>query len=306
MRARSEPAPARNRHGTGTSWTLGRVTTILENPRYRGRQVWNRQRTDTELADPGNVTLGHKSVQRWNLPDGWVISNRPAHPPLVSEADFVAAQDVNAACGPAPQASPVLRQYLLAGLLACGVCGRRMESAWSNSKPAYRCRHGRTSAMAPDPAPAEEQLRPPGQAPDAPARSAPAAYQPCHPRPVPNPRRCGCQTSCEPWRGDRVPARTRDHPHLGPGRRGAASTRHRDRQDCHRESKLTEGRRSPCEEREKARNADRLAWAAAHRPGDDLACPETGEYGEIMCPRSESAATYIPALIGELVLGGAR
>jgi site-specific DNA recombinase len=31
-------------------------------------------------------------------------------------------------------------------------CGRRMESAWSNGKPAYRCRHGRTSAMAPDPA----------------------------------------------------------------------------------------------------------------------------------------------------------
>jgi site-specific DNA recombinase len=98
------------------------------------------------------VTLGHKSVQRWNPPNGWVISNRPAHPPLVSEADFVAAQDVNAARGPAPQASPVLRQYLLAGLLACGVCGRRMESAWSNSKPAYRCRHGRTSAMTPDPA----------------------------------------------------------------------------------------------------------------------------------------------------------
>ena len=41
---------------------------------------------------------------------------------------------------------------LLAGLLACGVCGRRMESAWTNGKPAYRCRHGRTSAMAPDPA----------------------------------------------------------------------------------------------------------------------------------------------------------
>ena len=46
----------------------------------------------------------------------------------------------------------MLRRYLLAGLLACGVCGRRMESAWSNGKPAYRCRHGRTSAMTPDPA----------------------------------------------------------------------------------------------------------------------------------------------------------
>jgi hypothetical protein len=144
--------PGRNTHRTGTSWTLGTITTILENPRYTGRQVWNRQRTDTELADPGNVTLGHKSVQRWNLPDGWVISSRPAHPALVSEDDFVAAQDINAARGPVPHATPVLRRYLLAGLLACGVCGRRMESAWSNGRAAYRCRHGRTSAMAPDPA----------------------------------------------------------------------------------------------------------------------------------------------------------
>jgi site-specific DNA recombinase len=46
----------------------------------------------------------------------------------------------------------VLRRYLLAGLLACGVCGRRMESGWSNGRAAYRCRHGRTSATAPDPA----------------------------------------------------------------------------------------------------------------------------------------------------------
>ena len=141
--------PARNPHRTAAGWTLGMVTTILQNPRYTGRQVWNRQRTDAELAEPGNVTLGHKSVQRWNLPDGWVISNRPAHPRLVSEADFVAAQDVNAARGPAPQTDPMLRRYLLAGLLTCGVCSRRMESAWSNGKPAYRCRHGHTSAMAP-------------------------------------------------------------------------------------------------------------------------------------------------------------
>jgi hypothetical protein len=85
-------------------------------------------------------------VQRWILPDGWVISSRPAHPALVSEADFVAAQDVNAVRGPAPQGGPVLRGYLLAGLLACGVCGRRMESAWSNGRSAYRCRHGHAFA----------------------------------------------------------------------------------------------------------------------------------------------------------------
>jgi site-specific DNA recombinase len=35
--------------------------------------------------------------------------------------------------------------------LACGTCGRRMESAWSNGQAAYRCRHGHTSAAGPDP-----------------------------------------------------------------------------------------------------------------------------------------------------------
>ncbi len=146
--------PGRNRHRSGAAWTLRTVATILANPRYTGRQVWNRQRTDTDLADPADIALGHKQVQRWNLPGGWVISNRPAHPALVSEADFIAAQGISAARGPAPKAGPAAphkRRYLLAGLLACGICGRRMESAWSNGKAAYRCRHGHTSAAPPGP-----------------------------------------------------------------------------------------------------------------------------------------------------------
>jgi hypothetical protein len=147
--------PGRNPHRSRTAWTLGAVTTILSNPRYTGHQVWNRQRTDRDLADPADVSLEHKSVQRWNLPDGWVISRKPAHPALVSEADFIAAQDISAARGPSPCGDlvpPARRRYLLAGLLTCGICGRRMESAWSNGKPAYRCRHGHTTASKPDPA----------------------------------------------------------------------------------------------------------------------------------------------------------
>jgi hypothetical protein len=139
--------PARNSHRTGAAWTLRTVAAILANPRYTGRQVWNRQRTDFDLVDPANTGLGHRQVQRWNLPEGWVISRRPAHPALVSEADFITAQDASAPRGPAGQAT---RRYLLAGLLACGRCGRRLESAWSNGKPAYRCRHGYTSATGPE------------------------------------------------------------------------------------------------------------------------------------------------------------
>ena len=154
------------------------MATILANPRYTGRQVWNRQRTDTELADPADIGLGHKQVQRWNLPGGWVISARPAHPALVSEADFIAAQDISAARGPAPRPARPRRasgRYLLAGLLACGTCGRRMESAWSNGKAAYRCRHGHTSAAPPGPGRRAERLRPRGPHPAAAARLAPAA-----------------------------------------------------------------------------------------------------------------------------------
>jgi hypothetical protein len=87
--------PARNPHRSGSEWTLTTVA-ILSNPRYTGRQVWNRQRTDHDLIDPANTTLGHRQVQRWNLPAGWVISRHPAHPALVSEADYIAAQEISA------------------------------------------------------------------------------------------------------------------------------------------------------------------------------------------------------------------
>jgi site-specific DNA recombinase len=61
--------PGRNPHRTGAGWTLRTGAAILANPRHTGRQVWNRQRTDFDLADPANTGLGHKQVQRWNLPE---------------------------------------------------------------------------------------------------------------------------------------------------------------------------------------------------------------------------------------------
>ena len=89
--------PGRNAHRTGQAWTLTTVRAILANPRYTGRQVWNRQPTAMDLIDPANTGLGHRQVQRRGLPEGWVISARPAHPALVSEADFIAVQGIRAA-----------------------------------------------------------------------------------------------------------------------------------------------------------------------------------------------------------------
>jgi site-specific DNA recombinase len=64
--------------------------------------------------------------------DGSGLLRHPAHAALVSEADFIAAQNAGAPRGPA---SPATRRYLLAGLLACGQCGRRLQSAWVSPSP---------------------------------------------------------------------------------------------------------------------------------------------------------------------------
>lgn len=41
--------PRRNRHRSGAGWSVGTVLSILANPRYTGRQVWNKQRLLGEI-----------------------------------------------------------------------------------------------------------------------------------------------------------------------------------------------------------------------------------------------------------------
>jgi hypothetical protein len=133
--------PGRNPHRTGAAWTLRTVAAILANPRYTGRQVWNQQRPDFDLVDPANTTLGHRQVQRWNLPDGWVISRHPAHAALVSEADFIAAQGA-----------------ALPARLRAGICWPGSSPAggagagWNQPGPAAGPRTGAGTATPPPPA----------------------------------------------------------------------------------------------------------------------------------------------------------
>lgn len=138
----SQADPGRNRHRGGRVWTLRTVAAILSNPRYTGRQVWNRQHRERNLpgVDPGGVPAG---MRRWNGAQQWVISTELAHPALVSERDFVAAQAISATPGPRDGSRQC---YQFTGLLRCRFCGRRMEGHWVHGRPGYRCRHGRTSA----------------------------------------------------------------------------------------------------------------------------------------------------------------
>ena len=72
--------------------------------------------------------LGHRQVQRWNLPKGWVISKQPAHTALISEAGFIAAQDIATPRGPA---GPAARRICWLGCWRAGGAG----ASWSQPGP---------------------------------------------------------------------------------------------------------------------------------------------------------------------------
>ena len=123
--------PERYRHRSGQGWNLRSVAVILANPRYTGRQVWSRQRS---VPGAGRSTVAGE----------WVISRTLPHPALVSGADFVAVQQLRAARKCKDGAT---HTYVLAGLVQCRLCGRRMDSHWVNGRAGYRCRHGHHSAQ---------------------------------------------------------------------------------------------------------------------------------------------------------------
>ena len=95
----SQHDAARNPHRTGEGWAKSAVRAILRNPRYTGRQVWNKQRKDEVLLDVNDVARGYETRLRWNDTGQWVWSDTIAQEPLVSVEDFEAARAVMAGAG---------------------------------------------------------------------------------------------------------------------------------------------------------------------------------------------------------------
>ena len=137
----------RNPHRHNEVWETTAVRAILLNPRYTGRQVWNKQRTDEVLIDVEDISLGHENKHRWNNPADWVWSTTVAHTPLISTALFEKAQSnikVRGTNGEAGRARRrTTRPYLFRGLLRCGLCGRMMTGNPNHGRNYYRCKASR-------------------------------------------------------------------------------------------------------------------------------------------------------------------
>jgi site-specific DNA recombinase len=133
--------PTRNSHRCGIAWSYSAVRAILSNPRYTGRQVWNKQAKSEELINVDDVALGHATKLKWNDPGLWIWSREPVHEPLIDIEVFEQVQALRRARGSADERSPrrTPRGYALRGIVRCGVCKRRMQGSWNNGKPHYRC-----------------------------------------------------------------------------------------------------------------------------------------------------------------------
>jgi hypothetical protein len=91
LNERGVPCPSRadrahNPHRSGAAWMVRTVASILENPRYTGRQVWNRQRTDSRRCKQpvlGATTATGSSptalcIRRWSpRPISWLFRPYP-------------------------------------------------------------------------------------------------------------------------------------------------------------------------------------------------------------------------------------
>jgi site-specific DNA recombinase len=133
--------PQRNTHRCGIAWAYSAVRAILTNPRYTGRQVWNKQPKAELLIDVNDVALGHTTKQQRNEPGQWIWSKEVAHDPLIDTETFQQVQALQQAKGSADQRAPrrTSRGYALRGIVRCGLCGRRMQGSWNNGKRHYRC-----------------------------------------------------------------------------------------------------------------------------------------------------------------------
>ncbi|MBE3200430.1 MULTISPECIES: recombinase family protein [Parafrankia] len=143
--------PARNSHRSGKAWSKGAVRAILTNPRYTGRQVWNRQRKDEVLLDVEDVSLGHTTKLRWNSAETWIWSEEAVHPEIIDIETFTQAQQLLAGRGrgAGDQKTPRTRQpYALRGAVHCGVCDRKMQGHTVRGEAYYRCRYPQEYALA--------------------------------------------------------------------------------------------------------------------------------------------------------------
>lgn len=118
----------------GDLWAYSTVSQIVTNPVYTGkiRRGWSRQIKSVENGVVRTRIKRHRNMADYRLFDG-------LHPALISEEDFVLAQQVRLERQPSAKVRKKLElQNPFVGLIFCAACGKRIARTTMSSK-----QHGR-------------------------------------------------------------------------------------------------------------------------------------------------------------------
>jgi DNA invertase Pin-like site-specific DNA recombinase len=142
--------PVSQRDGRGDRQIMWRlpvyhtILRILQNPTYAGAYAFGRTGTRTHVEE-GQL---HKSRGHHRAIDEWIVLLRDHHEPYISWKGYERHQQMLAdntnQRGPMAKGAVRRGQSLLAGLLRCGQCGRRLHVVPSRRGPArYACLGGK-------------------------------------------------------------------------------------------------------------------------------------------------------------------
>lgn len=128
---------------SGGDFSTHFVGTILKNPIYIGKVVWNKKHYDKKQK----TRKGYKYVKN---PDSVVIVAQGKHDPLIAEEDFRRVQERLKANRKGVMHRQTAREYPLSGILRCGKDDHKYlgTSGTSNHRLKHRKRYYRCSSMA--------------------------------------------------------------------------------------------------------------------------------------------------------------
>lgn len=145
----SFPSIKYGKYGKETVWicpVYGTIYDVLKNPFYAGIYAYGRRKSQVRLEN-GQIkkTRGHATAM-----DDWQIVIKDNHEAYISWDEYVKNQKImqenNARTSGCGRGKPLKGNGLLAGLLRCRRCGRKLVVTYGgkNSKiPAYSCRQAR-------------------------------------------------------------------------------------------------------------------------------------------------------------------
>jgi DNA invertase Pin-like site-specific DNA recombinase len=143
------PLPSRSQEAPGgVRWRVPgypRIISILRNPIYAGAFVHGRTTTKTRVVDGrARKSAGHARPR-----EEWAVLLRDHHPAFITWDRYLRNQEQlasnRAMRGLMTPGAPKYGGALLAGLLRCGRCGRKLHVAYSGATgtvPRYHCKGG--------------------------------------------------------------------------------------------------------------------------------------------------------------------